>query len=246
MNKGGSANLNMMNQIATDLVVEKAVNDKMAEYVKDQKKLEEGPKQANRFEEEEDHEDGNNLNISNCSASSGEREVLRKYKEKIEAKCQLEGLVTNQRKELTGGYLEKSEKEFFDLIDKKRDRILCHFYHDDFIRCKLLDKYLLSTAHDHPETLFIRINAQFAPFIVTKLKIKVLPAIYYFENGNVKDMIVGFDEFGNDDNFKKNDFLTRLAKYNGINLTTEENFKLKKKPKQQVLGESDDSGSDRE
>ena len=229
----------MMNKIATDLVVEKAVTDKLKQYEDEQNQDEQPQKNVKN---EEDNE--NDLNLSNCSISSGEKEVLRKYREKIEAKCNLDDQTKiDTRKELTGSYQEKSEKEFFDLIEKKRDRIICHFYHEDFIRCKLLDKHLQTTAYDHPETLFIKVNAQMAPFIVTKLKIKVLPAIYFFENGNVKDIIVGFEEFGNDDNFKRNDFLTRLAKYKGINLTTAENFKLKKKPKQQVLGESDDSDS---
>lgn len=240
MNKGKSANLNKMNQIATDLVVEKAVNDKMEEV----RKSENQPNETETENHEEHGEENNNdaLNLSNCSASSGEKEVMRKYKEKIEAKCHFEGPESKgDRKELTGAYMEKNEKEFFELIEKKKDRILCHFFHENFIRCKLLDKYLTTTAYDHPETLFIKINVQLAPFIVTKLKIKVLPAIYFFKDGVVKDMIVGFEEFGNDDNFKKYDFLSRLAKYGGINLSSEENFSLKKTKKQAVLGESDDS-----
>ena len=240
MKKGGSANLNMMNQIATDLVVEQAVNDKL-KYYEDQEKAQSQPEKLNNINEDYSDQE-NEKELSDCSVSSGEREVMRNYKEKVEAKCYLEGTANKEtRKELTGSYLEKSEKEFFDLIEKKKDRIVCHFYHDNFVRCKLLDKELALTAYDHPESLFIRINAQTAPFIVTKLMIKVLPAIYFFKNGNVKDMIVGFEEFGNDDNFKRGDFLTRLAKYGGLDLTPEENFRIKKKPKQQVLGESDDS-----
>jgi len=230
----------MMNKIATDLVVEQAVTDKLKYYEDQQKATVKAQNPKTQTEDDSEHE--NEQDLSDCSVSSGEREVMRNYKEKIQAKCHLEGDVNKQnRKELTGSYLEKTEKEFFDLIEKKKDRIVCHFYHDNFIRCKLLDKELALTAYDHPETLFIRINAQTAPFIVTKLLIKVLPAIYFFQNGNVKDMIVGFEEFGNDDNFKRGDFLTRLAKYGGLDLTSEEKFRIKKKPKQQVLGESEDS-----
>jgi len=241
MQPSKSVNLNKMNQIATDLVVEKAVNDKMKQHEAEQRVQQQGTsKHAHKdFEDENENED---LNLSNASMSSGEREVMRKYKEKVESKINLEnGGPRRDRAELTGSYTDKSEKEFFDLIEKKKDRIICHFYHDNFERCKLLDKHLAKTAYDHPETLFIKINAQQAPFIVTKLKIKVLPAIYFFKDGNVKDMIVGFEEFGNDDDFRKVDFLARLAKYGGIDLSGEERFKLSKKPKQKVLGESDDS-----
>lgn len=232
----------MMNKIATDLVVEQAVTDKLKQAEREQTATQKQHKTVDLEEGEQEDQ----LNLSNSSMSSGEREVMRKYKEKVEAKMNVEnGKGRHERAELTGSYDEKSEKEFFELIEKKKERILCHFFHEDFVRCKLLDKHLASAAFDHPETLFIRINAQQAPFIVTKLKIKVLPAIYYFKDGSVKDMIVGFEEFGNGDDFRRHDFLSRLAKYGAIELTSDEQFKLQKKPKQKILGESDSSDDDK-
>ena len=239
---GGSANLNMMNQIATDMVVEKAMNDKLDQYEKGQKSGNQA-QVSQRIDEDQENQD--DLNCSVDSMSSGEEEIMRKYKEQMEAKMTFEDKrAENETLELTGGYIEKTEKEFFDLIKKKKDSIVCHFFHEDFIRCKLLDQHLAQTAYDHPETLFIKINVQTAPFIVTKLQIKVLPAIYFFKEGNTKDIIVGFEDFGNGDSFKRNDFLNRLSKYGAITLSQEENFKLKKKPKAKVLGESDDSDED--
>lgn len=44
-------------------------------------------------------------------------------------------------------------------------------------------------------------NAEISEFLVQKLKLKILPAIYYFEEGKVKDKMIGFEEFGNKDDF---------------------------------------------
>lgn len=45
-------------------------------------------------------------------------------------------------------------------------------------------------APQHFETLFLRINVAYVPFLVTKLDIKVLPCVMSFINGAVKDKYV--------------------------------------------------------
>lgn len=42
---------------------------------------------------------------------------------------------------------------------------------------------------------------QDTPFLVEKLKIKVLPCMLAFVNGECKERLVGFEDFGNADNF---------------------------------------------
>lgn len=44
------------------------------------------------------------------------------------------------------------------------------------------------------------IKAENAPFLVTKLKIKVLPFVVIYKNGKEIDRIVGFEKLGNDPN----------------------------------------------
>ena len=60
-------------------------------------------------------------------------------------------------------------------------------------------------------TKFIKVNAEEAPFFVTKLKIKVLPTIVMFQKGIAVDRIVGFDELGGQDDFKQVRLERRLA-----------------------------------
>lgn len=236
--QSNSANLQMMNKIATDLVVQKAVDDKMKQAMKDQEK---GNEQGHNKIQDDDDEDDDLDNLSDVSGSSGEREAMRRYREKLEAKMNIEDIQDSNKvqRHLTGGYTEKTEKEFFEIIENKKERVIVHFYHRDFIRCKIIDKHLANIAYKHPETLFIRINAQQSPFLVGKLKLKVLPAVYYFETGNVKDIIIGFEEFGNEDDFKELEFTRRLAHGGGLNLSENEKFKLNKKEKRKVVGDSD-------
>jgi hypothetical protein len=235
--QSNSANLQMMNKIATDIVVQKAVEDKMKQAMKDQEPGQEKTKTIAHDENEDDELD----NLSDVSGSSGEREAMRRYKEKIQAKMHIAEIQDSSKvqRHLTGGYNEKTEKEFFEIIDNKKERVIVHFFHRDFIRCKIIDKHLANIAYKHPETLFIRINAQQSPFLVGKLKIKVLPVVYYFENGNVKDIVVGFEEFGNGDDFKELEFTRRLAHGGGLNLNDTEKFKLNKKEKRKVVGDSE-------
>ncbi|KAI3623873.1 hypothetical protein CBS14141_003572 [Malassezia furfur] len=56
-------------------------------------------------------------------------------------------------------------------------------------------------ARQHPHTLFLKADVQDTPFLVDKLKIKVLPCMLAFVNGECKERLVGFEDFGNADNF---------------------------------------------
>lgn len=38
-------------------------------------------------------------------------------------------------------------------------RVVCHFYHQDFERCKVLDKHLQILARKHFDTRFIKLSA---------------------------------------------------------------------------------------
>ena len=64
-----------------------------------------------------------------------------------------------------GEYSEVAEeKDFFD-ITRKSKNVVCHFYRDDFFRCKVVDKHLALLARKHLETKFCKINAEKCPFL---------------------------------------------------------------------------------
>lgn len=111
-----------------------------------------------------------------------------------------------------GDYLELyDEKDFFEAT-KKSDNVVCHFYRDQFERCRIVDKHLAILAKSHIETKFCKINAEKAPFLTERLKIRVLPTISLVKEGKTRDFIVGFTDLGNCDDFTTEVMEWRIAR----------------------------------
>lgn len=141
-----------MNKIASNIVAEKALKDKQKHLLMSGKK--------NQFNE--DHGEKEVNSDSDLSMDSQEEEIMRKMKEKI-----IDKESQPKKKEfIKGNYREKSEKEFFELIKQKKEKIVAHFFHEEFQKCQILHKNLEIVAYNHPETLFIKINAEKANFLV--------------------------------------------------------------------------------
>lgn len=62
----------------------------------------------------------------------------------------------------------------------------------------------------HFDTRFVKIDVTNAPFLVTKLKVQVLPCVLSFIDGVNKDRILGFEGLGRGDNFTTPQLETRL------------------------------------
>lgn len=75
---------------------------------------------------------------------------------------------------------------------------VCHFYHNDFEKCKVMDHHLYILAKRHIETKFVKINAAKAPFFVQKLSIRTMPTLIFFVDGVAKDKLVGFEGLSDD------------------------------------------------
>jgi hypothetical protein len=103
------------------------------------------------------------------------------------------------------------EKELFD-ITKKSERIVCHFYRDSTMRCKLIDKHLEVLARKHIETKFVKLNVDRAPFMTERLHIKTLPTLTLMIDNIVKDKIIGFTDLGNHDDFSTDTLEWRLGR----------------------------------
>ncbi|KAK6125650.1 hypothetical protein DH2020_040611 [Rehmannia glutinosa] len=78
-----------------------------------------------------------------------------------------------------GEYREISEADFLSEVTGS-EKVICHFYHREFYRCKIMDKHLKSLAPRHFTTKFLKLDAENAPFFVTKLGIKTLPCVILF------------------------------------------------------------------
>lgn len=91
-----------------------------------------------------------------------------------------------------GQYREITQDEFLAEVTSSQ-RVICHFYHDEFPRCKVIDHHISRLAQRHIETKFIKINAEKAPFFVSKLIIRSLPTVVIFNDGVAADKIIGFE-----------------------------------------------------
>jgi len=105
-----------------------------------------------------------------------------------------------QKKKGHGEYRDVSEGEFLGEVTSS-ELVICHFYHHGFYRCKIMDKHLKELAPKYLDTKFIKVDAENAPFFVTKLGIKTLPCVIFFRKGVAGDRLVGFEDLGAKDDF---------------------------------------------
>ncbi|WEW56498.1 hypothetical protein PRK78_001943 [Emydomyces testavorans] len=93
-----------------------------------------------------------------------------------------------------------SDQSILDFTTQ-RPHCIIHFFHPDFSRCATMDKHLtvLSAAHSSggaAAARFARADVRNAPFVVEKLKIRVLPCVIGFVEGEVRERVVGFEGLG--------------------------------------------------
>ncbi|KAF2199311.1 thioredoxin-like protein [Delitschia confertaspora ATCC 74209] len=112
-----------------------------------------------------------------------------------------------------GSYDEiKDEKSLMDITTSTKLCIV-HFFKPDFNRCRIMDTHLQSLAPRHYEARLLRINVDNCPFLVTKLKVQVLPCVIAFVDGVGVDRIIGFEGLGrNPDNFTTRELEARLIR----------------------------------
>ncbi|KAL8832401.1 MAG: hypothetical protein Q9170_004902 [Blastenia crenularia] len=111
-----------------------------------------------------------------------------------------------------GQYAEiKDEKTLMDIVNTGADLCVVHFFKSDFHRCSIMDRHLEKLAPLHFDTRFLRMNVENAPFLVTKLKVQVLPCVIAFKKSVSVDRIIGFEGLGySEDTFSTTDLERRL------------------------------------
>ncbi|CAN1127872.1 Thioredoxin domain-containing protein PLP3B [Linum perenne] len=110
-----------------------------------------------------------------------------------------------------GEYREITEGDFLGEVTRS-EKVICHFYHREFYRCKIVDKHLKILAPKYLDTKFVRLDAENAPFFVAKLGIKTLPCVILFRKGIAGDRLVGFQDLGGKDDFPTKKLETYLLK----------------------------------
>lgn len=153
-----------------------------------------------------------------------------------------------------GEYREiSSERDFFGEV-KESKNVVCHFYRNSTLRCKIMDKHLALLAKKHVETKFLKLDAEKAPFLTERLRIKVIPTLALLLDGKTKDYVVGFTDLGNTDEFSTEMLEWRLGCADVINYSGNlmepptgkqtSGSKIKKVEKRSIRGRDYDSDSD--
>lgn len=91
----------------------------------------------------------------------------------------------------------ENEKELMDLVPAA-EKVIVHFHQPAFEKCKRMNEKLALVAEKHLTIKVVVITATNAPFLVDKLKIKMLPFVVLYKNGKELDRLVGFEKLGND------------------------------------------------
>ena len=195
----------LLNKLAFDIVKDKVIEDKTKDYMEQQeKKLKEQEKAQKEIDDLDE-------------VDSEEERIMQKELEKMKktAEGKREAVAKKITKEKYGNYTEIIETEFLDTM-LKNDKVVCHFYHKDFERCKIIDKHLTIISREHRETLFVKINAEKTPFFTEKLNVRVLPTIILFVKGKGIHRFIGFQDFGMNDDFPTINLTRQLVIYKMI------------------------------
>ena len=181
----------LLNQLAFDIVKDKVIEDKTKMYMEEQEK-----KQKEEIEKQKNEVDDLD------EIDSEEERIMQQEMEKMRktAESKREDMAKRVKTDKYGNYTEIIETEFLDTM-LKNEKVVCHFYHKDFERCKIIDKHLQIIAQQHRETLFVKINAEKTPFFTAKLNVRVLPTIILFVKGKSIHRFIGFQDFGMNDDF---------------------------------------------
>ncbi|KAA8535376.1 hypothetical protein F0562_030379 [Nyssa sinensis] len=125
------------------------------------------------------------------------------------------------KKQGHGEYRQVTEGDFLGEVTGS-EKVICHFYHQEFYRCKIMDKHLKSLAPRHVDTKFIKLDAENAPFFVAKLGVKTLPCVILFRKGIAVDRLIGFQDVGGKDDFTTRTLEALLIKKGIISENKEE------------------------
>ncbi|KAL2823980.1 thioredoxin-like protein [Aspergillus cavernicola] len=101
----------------------------------------------------------------------------------------------------------KNDQALLDFTTQTYDCVI-HFAHADFARCGTMDERIRALAGRHQDVRFARVDVRDTPFVVEKLKIRVLPCVIGFKDGVGVERVVGFEGLGFGGNDGRDGFST--------------------------------------
>lgn len=83
-------------------------------------------------------------------------------------------------------------KENFDEIIEKNDRVLVDFWAPWCGPCKMLGPVIEDLSNEISEVTFCKVNVDDEPDLASAFEVYSIPSVFYFEKGKVKNSFVGF------------------------------------------------------
>jgi hypothetical protein len=206
----GTGFTQQMNAVNGDMIMQKAIADKMAQGLREAA----GAKAQEAAAEERPDRDDADLDVAEDRGAEAEDdlETLRARRRQQMKEAQEKRQKYQQLGH--GTYDEIVEEEFLKTVTSS-SRSVVHFYHRHFEKCKVMDMHLEKCAKKFFGTRFTKLNSEKAPFFVEKLNVKVLPCVIVFVDGVAKGRQLGFDGLGVE-NFPTHKLAWRLYEFGGI------------------------------
>jgi hypothetical protein len=207
---GVQHSMGMMNSLASERVMDQVIQDKFA-AAGVSSTIERGW-DSKPSQEDDAKSDGSDDPDQDSSLAALRAARIAEMKKKMAARDEM-------KTKGHGEYEEIVETEFLKKVTGS-NLVVCHFYHKEFERCKIVDMHLGKLAKRCFGTKFMKLNVEKAPFFVDKLKICVIPTLVFFQDGIAKHHMRGFDEVGGDDEFTT----AKLARVCYMHEVVEEHF----------------------
>ena len=203
----------MAAQIFSDMVMQEAIKDKtiqVEQKIKDQEGQLHDVSAKSDLLHGHHHEDDDDED--DAFGDDEEEKIMRDIRER--RLQNMKNVYQEKQENLIKGhgqYTEITEEQFLPNVTGSKF-VICHYYHQDFERCKIVDMHLRKIAAQHKEAKFVFLNAEKAPFFIKKLQVQVLPTIICFIDGIAVDRVVGFEDMGNKDDFPTMALTRRLIR----------------------------------
>ncbi|CEL99716.1 unnamed protein product [Vitrella brassicaformis CCMP3155] len=205
----GNETSDRLRDLATSAVLEKAIEDRL------KKEENRGAAQSDAgvggVKRQADSDEG----ATDHGDDAEDSELSRLRERRIQ---QIKAAAADRKKESEMGYGEYTmidEEDFLNTVTKCK-RCVCHFFHREFERCKIMDRHLSVLAQQYDRTRFIKMDVTKAPFFVAKLAIRTLPTVVLFVDGVAVHRIVGFEELGGVDTFSSRQLAKIMHKHQVI------------------------------
>ncbi|KAL4917925.1 thioredoxin-like protein [Aspergillus aurantiobrunneus] len=153
----------------------------------------------------------------------------------------------NQRTTLVEDSLYPTLKSDQALLDftTQMQRCVIHFAHPDFARCATMDEHIRELAARHQDVRFARVDVRETPFVVEKLKIRVLPCVIGFTDGLAVERVIGFEGLGTGGSDGLEEFSTAILEKRLLGKGILSQTRLNAEDYERSEGHSDDEDDDR-